>query len=132
MTETLLPYYLSNKWLTKDPPKGLKCFDCTNHTLFSFYLSRRKDTNGILAKCHKNTYNYCDADHRKKAGDCVKGMAGSLMVSIIDSYCLVLQLKYGAMAYRRERNTKTRDKLTISDTLVAEISVIVLSTRATS
>ena len=40
VTETLLPYYLSNKWLTKDPPKGLKCFDCTNHTLFSFYLSR--------------------------------------------------------------------------------------------
>ena len=40
VSTVLLPYYLNKKWLTKDPPKGLKCLDCTTGILFSFYLSR--------------------------------------------------------------------------------------------
>ena len=68
-------------------------------------LGWEKERDKIIAKCHKDTYNYCDEGHRKKVGDCVKGMADSLMVS--DSMlasvricltCLGVQLKYGATA----------------------------------
>ena len=66
-----------------------------------------KEKDKILAKCHKNTYNYCDEGHRKEMGDCVKGMAGKTMVSVVDwLLCLFasvllnlrLQLKYGSTA----------------------------------
>ena len=40
-----------------------------------------KERDKIVTKCHKNTYNYCNDADAKKVGDCVKGMAGSLMVS---------------------------------------------------
>ena len=44
----------------------------------------QKERDKILAKCHKNSYNYCDAGAQKAFGDCVKGMAGSLMVRRIN------------------------------------------------
>ena len=40
----------------------------------------QKAPDKILANCHKNSYNYCDPDVQKAVGDCVKGMASSLMV----------------------------------------------------
>jgi len=79
VNKVLLPYYLSTKWLTKAPPTGWE-----------------KEVDKIVAKCHKNTYNYCiDAD-AKKVGDCVKGMAGSLMLkygAVAMAYCPILDEK---------------------------------------
>lgn len=75
----VLPYYMSNKWLTKDPPKGWG-----------------KDKNKIIAKCHKNTYDYCKAEVQKKVGDCIKGMLGSLMLkygATAMAYCPILDKK---------------------------------------
>lgn len=75
----IIPYYMSKKWLTKDPPKGWE-----------------KEKDKILAKCHKNSYNYCNAGDRKKCGDCVKGMAGSLMLkygATAMAYCPILDKK---------------------------------------
>ncbi|OBT50496.1 hypothetical protein VE04_09494 [Pseudogymnoascus sp. 24MN13] len=69
LREKVLPYYLNKKWLTKSPPNGWE-----------------REWDKIFKKCHKNGSNYCDKAVRQKAGDCVKGMAGSLM------------LKYGATA----------------------------------
>ncbi|KAF9467617.1 hypothetical protein BDZ94DRAFT_1248555 [Collybia nuda] len=72
----ILPYYLSKKWLTKDPPKGWQ-----------------SEIDKIIKKCHKDTYNYCLDGDRSKAGDCLKGMAGSLMLkygATLMSYCPVL------------------------------------------
>lgn len=86
----ILPYYISQKWLTKAPPKGQKYIDRTsnpNTLLISSHFTCPGwdvEKNKILAKCHKNTYNYCDEGHRKKMKDCVKGVAGSLMVSVMD------------------------------------------------
>ncbi|KAF9576234.1 hypothetical protein EC968_009793 [Mortierella alpina] len=65
----MLPFYLNKKFLTKDPPKGLT-----------------KELDKIQKKCHKDSYNYCNEADRDKAGECVKGFAGGLM------------LKYGAAA----------------------------------
>ena len=50
----------------------------------STYPGWEKERDKIVAKCHKNAYNYCDGGHLKEVGDCVKGMAGNLMVSVID------------------------------------------------
>jgi hypothetical protein len=75
----ILPLFLTKTWLTKDPPKGWE-----------------KEKDKIIAKCHKNTYNYCNADHRKKAGDCVKGMVGGLMLkygATAMAYCPILDKK---------------------------------------
>ncbi|KIM40717.1 hypothetical protein M413DRAFT_28494 [Hebeloma cylindrosporum] len=69
LNKIILPYYISKKWLTKDPPSGWA-----------------KEKDNILKKCHKNTHNYCLEKDQKSFGDCFKGMAGSLM------------LKYGATA----------------------------------
>ena len=91
MTKTfkLLPYYISKKWLTKNPPKGrkekkyLESYPYPSHSNFKLPPGWEKGRNKIIAKCHKNTHNYCDEGDRKKVGDCVKGMAGTLMVSVI-------------------------------------------------
>ncbi|KIM79294.1 hypothetical protein PILCRDRAFT_823549 [Piloderma croceum F 1598] len=69
VNKVVVPYYMNETWLTKAPPAGWE-----------------KERHKIVAKCHKNSYNYCLEADQNKWSDCVKGMAGSLM------------LKYGATA----------------------------------
>ena len=66
----VLSLHLSKKWLTNTLPRGQK------------YLEKDKDK--ILSKCHKNTYNYCDKGDLVKFGNCVKSLAGGLLVSVMD------------------------------------------------
>ena len=41
VNKNILPYYISKKWLTKDPPNGQKLLYVTIATIpFSFYISR--------------------------------------------------------------------------------------------
>lgn len=79
LTGHVLPYYICKEWLTRDPPKGWE-----------------KERDKIIGKCHKNVYNYCDEATQKKVGDCIKGMAGSLMLkygATLMSYCPILDQK---------------------------------------
>lgn len=81
LNKVILPYYISKKWLSKDPPAGQNFLS----RLFLAHSGRaglEAEKDKIIKKCHKNSYNYCDQKHREKLRDCVKGMAGSLMVSI--------------------------------------------------
>lgn len=79
LREKVLAYYLNKKWLGKSPPQGWE-----------------KETDKIFAKCHKNGNNYCYEAVRQKAGECVKGMAGNLMLkygATAMSYCPIVEEK---------------------------------------
>ena len=41
-----------------------------------------REQDRIIAKCHKNTYNYCNEADREAAGECFQGAESSLLVSI--------------------------------------------------
>ena len=42
VNKMILPYYISQKWLTKGPPKGMKCLDCTTLTLLILLVQAGK------------------------------------------------------------------------------------------
>ncbi|CAO3570159.1 unnamed protein product [Mortierella alpina] len=78
-SRNVLSYYITKAWLTRDPPKGLQT-----------------EWDKIIKKCHKNTYNYCDAAARDKFAACLKSLAGGLMLkygSIAMAYCPILDKK---------------------------------------
>ena len=86
--QNILPYYISKKWLTKDPPNGQKLLYGTIATIpfSSTFPGWDKERENIISKCYNPTYNYCNPDHRKKSVDCLKdsNLATILMVSVMD------------------------------------------------
>ena len=42
VNKMILPKYISKKWLTKAPPKGMKCLDCTTQTLLILLVQAGK------------------------------------------------------------------------------------------
>ncbi|KAF8155745.1 hypothetical protein B0H34DRAFT_675884 [Crassisporium funariophilum] len=61
--QNVISYYLSKAFIGKELPKGLV-----------------KDTDAILKKCYKPTYNFCIESDRAKLASCVKDLVGSLVV----------------------------------------------------
>lgn len=43
-----------------------------------------KERDKVFAKCYNNAYNYCDEGLLKNFGNCVKGLVGGLLVSVMD------------------------------------------------
>ncbi|KIM40715.1 hypothetical protein M413DRAFT_166653 [Hebeloma cylindrosporum] len=79
LNTVILPYYISKKWLTIDPPRGWE-----------------KDKDMIIAKCHKNTSNYCLEKDRKRFVDCFKRVTFTLVLKYavkLGSYCQILDGK---------------------------------------